>query len=199
MAKYEFGCLMLQVSKEAVHMKELHSIIEKADLYESDDKTEYGFENDPHVTILFGFHDDETKEYTIRIFGEECLNSGHVNIEIKKASLFSNDKYDVLKLDIGGDELKQINKHYSLNYAHTNTFDYHPHMTLAYLKAGTGAKYAKLINSKLKELKLIGKELSCDELIYSRPNNKKIKKKMQLKESLYIKSFIEFVNTLDRS
>lgn len=198
MAKYKFGCLMLKANKEAMHMTVLHLIVEKEDLYESDDKSEYGFENDPHVTILFGFHDDGSKEYPIRVFGEECLNKASIDIKIKKASVFTNDEFDVLKLDVESSQLEKINKHYATNYAHTNTFDYHPHMTLAYLKSGTGAKYAKLVNVKLKELKLIGKELSCDELIYSRPNHKKTKKKMQLKETIQILKFTDFKNTLDR-
>jgi 2'-5' RNA ligase/GNAT superfamily N-acetyltransferase len=130
----EYGCLMLDVNIK--NWQELLDRIDDNDVY---DEIGFGKENEPHITVLYGFHDDVNVD---DIISDVKSLKEPIQFSFKSASLFSNDEYDVLKFDIESDELIKLNKHFKDNYDNTSTFPtYHPHLTIAYLKAGTGEKY----------------------------------------------------------
>ena len=130
---YNEGCCMLYLN---VSLDELHDKINKKDL------TEDGIEDEPHVTLLYGFKEnvdiDDIKKAIDGIeFGE---------IKLLKVSLFENDEHDVLKYDVSGDGLKEafakLNK-----IPNDNKYDdYKPHITLGYIKSGKGQKYVDIFN-----------------------------------------------------
>jgi hypothetical protein len=79
----------------------------------------------------------------------------------------------VLKFDIKGDNIHETNKDLQ-QYPFTSNFpDYHPHMTIAYLKPGTGKRYAKM----LKEFEY---DLIPQYVVYSKPNGDKDKIKIKV-------------------
>ncbi len=92
------------------------------------------------------------------------------------ASLFEN-QYDVLKFDVryptkGGAFLHKCNTALRELPYQNDYPDYHPHMTIAYLKKGTGKKYCNLLENK--EYSLLPAYA-----VYSQPDGTKTKMKIK--------------------
>lgn len=158
--KYEFGALMLEVEYE--NWKDIINEIPKKDLY---NEPGFGYETEPHVTILFGFHKGTDIDKVKEMIKENC--DGPIEITLKAISFFDNKEkgYDVVKFDVGGQKLHQLNKLMTDNFKFTSDFpDYHPHMTIAYVKPGKGKVYSK--SSKNIKVK-------CNKFIFSSPDKKK--------------------------
>lgn len=164
--KNDFGALMVFLDVEKKKWKELQDLINEDDLYTEENDSSYGREMDPHVTILYGLHDD-IKDEDI----EEDINEiKEPKIAFKSISSFNNDKFDVLKFDVKSEDLNKLNKKFS-EYPNTNKFpDYHPHVTTCYVKAGKSEKYIKLLNDYLKENNL---DITPNKIVYSKTNGTK--------------------------
>jgi 2'-5' RNA ligase len=140
----EFDCIMLycDITKKAWKNKWL-SKIDKEDLYEGeedDDKGKYGLEDEPHITLLWGIHSEEVD----RKMAEAMVQAlSKTEVDTENISIFENEEYDVVKIDIiPSDMLLQYRKIFEETLPNTQTFpDFHPHMTLAYVKKGEGKKY----------------------------------------------------------
>jgi 2'-5' RNA ligase len=104
-----------------------------------DDLAEDGRETDIHATCLYGLH-CETPD-SVR---EALASEGPIQIKLGKTSTFpahGDHQYDVVKADVESADLHRINAKLSA-LPHTNKYpDYHPHVTLAYVKAGVGKQY----------------------------------------------------------
>jgi len=147
----KYGCLMLMLPD---HIKmlamEIASQIDPADLHET------GIEDETHVTVKYGFLDSVTPGQIASTI------QGYIPVmaHLQKLDLFKNDEFDVLKVNVEGVKLRQMNEAVSkLPNADTRT-EYNPHMTIAYLKPGMGEKYLKLDNP-LNGMRVLG------ELVYS--------------------------------
>ena len=97
-------------------------------------------EKEPHITLLYGLYEnvtwDDVKKYLSPLEEYKTM--------LYNISLFENDEFDVLKMDINSDKMIKTNKLLRDNLPHDDLHpEYHPHMTIAYLKAGTGKKYEK--------------------------------------------------------
>jgi hypothetical protein len=161
--KYEYGCAMIYFTFD--EMNKIHDLIDSNDLYEEEGE-DFGLETEPHVTLLFGLHDDVSQESVEKVLDKYTFYT----CKAHNPSLFKNEKYDVLKFDIEGDNLSDINKELK-EFPHTSDYpDYHPHMTIAYLKPGKGQKYA----NKIKELS-DKYWLAPQYAVYSKPSGKKDK------------------------
>lgn len=100
------------------------------DLYQVEDK--YGRETEPHVTVLYGLLDSHPEKFK-KFFAEQKP----FNFELKKMSFFENEKYKVLKIEVIGDNLIELNKKMKKEFYHKDSFpEYNPHVTIAYLKKG---------------------------------------------------------------
>lgn len=137
--KHDYGCVMLYF--KFPNMFKIHRQIDPNDLYEEDEDNSFGLEDEPHVTLLYGLHDGVSTDDVVNILDKfsygEC--------QLHNPSLFQNDNYDVLKFDVRGNNLHETNKEL-IKHPHTTDFpEYHPHMTMAYLKPGKGEKYAKML------------------------------------------------------
>jgi 2'-5' RNA ligase len=130
---YDYGCAMLSI--ESPELKEISGFIDKNDLHE------YGIENSHHVTLLYGIHSDEVSD---DIVFDICTQFTYPKIRLHNLSLFKNDKFDVLKLEVDCDVLHKVNKELT-KLPHTTQYpNYVPHVTIAYLKPGLGEKYLSL-------------------------------------------------------
>lgn len=158
---YNYGAVMLYFNFPEI--KKIHNKIEKNDLYEKEGDSSYGIEDDPHTTLLYGIHSDEVVDQDIV---DVVSNIPFGICIINNVSIFDNPEYDVLKFDVIGKGLKECNTALK-KFKHTNDYpDYHPHLTIAYLKKGLGEKY----------IKLFGKEdyqMIPSKGVYSKPDGEK--------------------------
>lgn len=101
-----------------------------------DQLAEKGTEKEPHITALYGLHDeDPTAVHKL------LANEPPITATLGKASIFHTDDADVLKVDVDSPDLHRINKSLA-SLPHTNTHgEYKPHVTIAYLQKGQGAQY----------------------------------------------------------
>lgn len=155
---HEYSCAMLYY--DMPEMRSLHSLIDEADVYTEEDDESYGLEKNPHVTLLYGLHDNEIDPEEVKGI---CTKHKYPELKLHNVSAFKNDKYDVLKFDVDSEKLHQVNKELtSLPYT-TDYPDYHPHSTIGYLKPGTADKYIQ---------KFKGKEYTVNpnKIVYSRAN-----------------------------
>jgi len=166
--KHDFGCVMLYFNIDKKVWTKFQEVIDKGDIYTEDGDQGYGLEDKPHVTVLYGLHatnpDSTIKELIDEMEGPK--------LNLRKISIFENDKFDVLKFDIIGDSKKKLEK-MNAKFAklpHTTDYpDYHPHATICYLKPGTGKKYIKT---------LTGDDIITVEpkqVVYSKPDGSEIK------------------------
>jgi 2'-5' RNA ligase len=139
-----YGCLMLMmpVSIRSLAMQ-IAAQINPDDLFEPGDNwSSTAIVDDTHVTVKYGFLDSVTPEQiTPQIQGLLPLT-----VKIGDLSLFQNDDFDVLKLNVDGAELRQMNAIVSRLPNEDSHPVYNPHMTIAYLKPGMGAKYLSVTN-----------------------------------------------------
>jgi len=139
-----FGCVMLEGKVENWDTLHLDGI-DKSDLYDNSDH-EFGLEETPHMTLIYGIHEDEIDPSVIREVIKDNIES--FNILIRKIGYFESDDYDVVKYDI--EPTKNLLKYRKLfldSFENTQTFkEFHPHMTLAYVKKGKGKTYAKKLD-----------------------------------------------------
>jgi 2'-5' RNA ligase len=104
---------------------------------------EKGKEDEPHVTILYGIKDALEGLKAIQAAQPKIAKAiPTISCTIKSLTAFENPDGDVLKLDIDSTQLVALNKYLRSITEYTSSFpDYHPHLTIAYLKAGTAKKY----------------------------------------------------------
>lgn len=142
--KHDYGCVMIFLDITKDGWSALLDLVDDEDVYTEEGDSGYGKETTPHATILYGLHGDIEDEDVEAIIDEVTKP----DIELKKVSMFENDKFDVLKFDVESDDLNKYNKMFT-KLPHTNKYpDYHPHTTIAYLKKGAGDKYVKLLNKR---------------------------------------------------
>jgi len=137
---YDYGCVMVYFDIDEDWWGERQSEIKDEDIYHgTKEDPGYGREDEPHVTILYGLHSDIPDE-TI----EELVKKMTApEVTLKEIGMFDNANrgFDVVKFDVEGQDLHDMNTMFA-KLPHTTDYpDYHPHSTLAYVKAGTGKKY----------------------------------------------------------
>ena len=122
-------------------VKDLQNKIPEDELYTDDNSPhDYGLEKETHVTLVPCL-DNDTKINDIKKYLKEISRYKTILTNI---SLFKNDDYDVLKCDAQSVLLKDTNKNITEEFpTHSEFKDYHPHLTIAYLKSGMGDKYVK--------------------------------------------------------
>jgi 2'-5' RNA ligase len=105
------------------------------------DLADKGREEEPHVTVLYGLEGEDPKEVADLLKGEKPIKAKIQGVSIFPAKEAGD--YDVVKLDIDSPDLRRLNTKLKQNLPYTSDYpDYKPHVTLAYVKAGTGKKYA---------------------------------------------------------
>jgi 2'-5' RNA ligase len=154
---YEYGCVMLFYKLPQI--QEIHDKIDAADIYTSSGDNSFGLEEEPHITLLYGFHSDVDPDEVLDV----CKKHKYPKLTLGNSSCFNNPEYDVLKFDVTGKVLHKVNAELS-KFPHTTNFpDYHPHSTIGYIKKGKGQRYADLLNNK-------SYKVTPEKLVYSLPN-----------------------------
>jgi hypothetical protein len=162
-AERQYSCAMLYFNEDI--LDGIGDLIGPEDLYTEEEG--FGLETEPHCTLLYGLHDDEVSlEDITKVLDKYTYTTckGH------NVSCFNNPKYDVLKYDIMGDNLIDTNEELKQFPFTSNYPDYHPHMTIAYLKPGMGDKYIDKLNKEKGEI-----FLTPQYAVYSQPDRTKHK------------------------
>ena len=157
----KYGCVMLYFDFPTID--QIHGVINDEDVFQDPDDPSFGLETEPHTTLLYGLHDGVTKQNIKNILDKFTFDT----FKISNASLFENENFDVLKFDVVGDGLYEANAEL-VKYPNTQTYpDYHPHLTIAYLKPGKGKQYVKELNG-------LEFELTPKYAVYSMPSGDEI-------------------------
>jgi hypothetical protein len=166
---YDYGCMMIYY--DAPGWEKVMDMIHPNDLYEEEDNDQFGIEHEPHITILFGLHSDEIDDDELF---SHLLDHDPPEISLSKITTFDNPKYDVVKFDVEGDGLHDMNKALRDNFPYTNDYpDYHPHSTIGYVQPGIGKKYKRNLTKPF--------VLQPNKLVYSKPDGSKITKEFNVK------------------
>jgi len=167
--KHEYGCVMLFFPVPAEFWNKVQDRVDDKDVFS--EKDEDGEEkngrqsaSEAHVALLYGYTDtlpDEDVEEIINTFKP-------IDITLRKISTFNNDEFDVLKFDVEGDELFDYNKLLSELPNETKFPDYHPHLTICYMKKGT---VTSEMTKDLSETDLL--VTTASKIVYSKPDGTK--------------------------
>jgi len=155
---YEYGCIMLYFNFPELGKIQEH--IDEEDVYEDPEDPSYGLEDEPHITLLYGLHDDVTLEQINKIINNFTFST----IEIFNPSLFENEDYDVLKFEADDEILNNVNKKLKTLPFTSKFNDYQAHMTIGYIKPGMGKKYV----NKFKDLRFA---INPSYVVYSYPSD----------------------------
>jgi 2'-5' RNA ligase len=148
----EYGVLMVNCKID--NWKDKLGKIDKDDVYE---RKGFGKETEPHVTILYGFHDNVKPSEVLASIKDKAKNP--IEMELTKISYFETPEYDVVKYDVKSDLLYELNK-IAKSFPHTTNFpNYNPHMTISYVKKGRGKKYVEDLKQPIK--------IKSKEIVYS--------------------------------
>jgi 2'-5' RNA ligase len=156
---YNYGCLMAEFPEHVADSIIAYGLtIDEDDIY-YDGTGEHGRESEIHITVKYGFIDASP-------FDVLAVQDDPMMATLQSVTLFENERYDVLKIDVFSPDIHE------LNYAVTESFEtkssfpvYHPHVTIAYLKSGTGKKY---LTDRFK-----GVDVKITDLKYSDPGGTK--------------------------
>ena len=155
--KFEYGGVMLSFTFPEI--TKIHEMMDPDDIYYEECDRSFGLEDESHTTLLFGLHEGVTSEDVSGVLD----NFKFGTCRVSDASLFQNPQYDVLKFDVSGTDLHNANRELK-KFPHTSNFpDYHPHLTVGYLKPGRGKKYVKKLSG-------LSFGLTPEYAVYSKPN-----------------------------
>lgn len=153
MAKNELFCLNIYMNNVKYSFSSVHINLPKtlseeiinwgkknipeSEVFKNPDDPSFGREDEIHLTVLYGIHSDSAKDTKKVLAGQKPFD-----IELGKISIFSNEKFDVVKIGIQSKELLKLNKKFTEQIIFTNKYkEYEPHVTIAYVKKGKGWKY----------------------------------------------------------
>ena len=139
---YENGCIMLELPIS--NWDEILSIINEEDIYDvQGGKIPFGLQKRAHLTLLYPIKKsvafDEVKSVLDKVFKDEPIN-----LVTKKIEVFEGTNYDILVIKVEDNPyLKKIHYYLSQHIHNYNRHSFNPHITIGYIKKGTGDKYCK--------------------------------------------------------
>jgi hypothetical protein len=160
-SQYQFGCVLVDYnfSNWQQFLEEILKI-QDDDVYEVEGQN-YGIEPRPHLTLLYGLHQEVSNEQVQSCF--TGFNIDDFKVHINGIDIFENEQYDVIKLNVvKTQKLEEIHQRLTKLPNSDKYPQYNPHITCAYVKSGLGKKY---IHGDYKhEIQNINK------IVYTRPN-----------------------------
>jgi 2'-5' RNA ligase len=151
----EFSYSSTQVNFEGM---DKHAILDFGkNFIDPTDLVEWGLETTVHCTIKYGI---ETND--VNPLREIAKMTKPISLVLGKTSIFStNPDYDVVKIDVLSQDLRNLNKLIKDSVPCTDTFPvYMPHVTIGYCKSGSGQKY---VGNTMFE----GKQFTFNKFIFS--------------------------------
>lgn len=121
-------------------IKDLHKDIKQEEIFD-DDSNDYGLEKESHVTLVPCL-DNETDLEKLKSYLKDLSEYKAVLTDISK---FECEDYDVLKCNVVSQNLNETNKNILKDFESYSEYkdNYHPHLTVAYMKKGMADKYLR--------------------------------------------------------
>jgi 2'-5' RNA ligase len=142
--KYK-GCLMVSFDIPNWSFY-LGNLIEPNDVYSEykNGEEDKGIQlKTPHCTILYGIYNDVQQSDLLRYL----LPLQSIPVKFGNITIFENNNFDVVKMDVKSEELNKINRNIINNIPYSSSYKvYKSHVTLGYVKKGTGQKYLRTNN-----------------------------------------------------
>ncbi len=146
----EFSCVMCSIPNKLHNsIAKIQKHIPKESIIEIEDYY--------HITLLYGLHSqdiDEIEQAVIKILSVMPKIKG----KFKKITKFDEGKKGYpIKFDIESKSLEVANYLLKSNCKHTQTFEYHPHATLAYVDGSTKLKLPNIlydVEFEIEEIKI---------------------------------------------
>jgi 2'-5' RNA ligase len=111
--------------------------IPEKDVYVDGDNAK-GREDESHVTVKYGLVDAKPSRELLGIL----KNTKPFDIELGPISLFRNDNFDVVKMEVISPELRALNSKICKACPNEDKHpEYNPHVTIAYVKPGAGDRF----------------------------------------------------------
>lgn len=157
--KNEYGCLMAMVKPTyGPHIVKMNkTAIPSGILYIDDNDPTYGYDEEPHVTIKYGFVPDLTRRDLASILSD----IKPFVVRLMGLSQFKNERYDVVKFDVECGEQLRLLRERCDGYANEDKYpEYKPHMTLAYVQKDKFPDIGKVldINVPITRFKYSGRD-----------------------------------------
>lgn len=150
--EHEFSCVLLQLPGDLSF-----DIRQLGDRIAQDDLAGDGREENPHITVKFGLHADDATELSRLVADAEPIA-----IQLGPCGVFTGPEHDVVRIDVIGEGIKELNAMIARSMQHTDTHpEFIPHITIAYVKPGLGQRYASDLND------LEGRVAVFDKVIFS--------------------------------
>jgi len=163
---YSYSCLMAPIPEPLASEIRGYGLSIPDDRIYDDEDGELGREDEPHTTVKYGLHTTDPDE--IR---EALKDQPPFKITLGATSVFYNDEYVVMKLNVHGGGIRDLNRFVCDNLEYTDKFrDYNPHCTIAYVKKDESDPY--WFNEYWTD-EFEGKTAEISELIFSVPSGKK--------------------------
>jgi hypothetical protein len=142
--KNEYGCLMAIVPPtHGPHIVKFgKTVIPQSLLYTKPDDDSYGYDNEPHVTVKFGYAPDLNKQDLATIL----RGIKPFNVILHALTQFNNSDFDVVKFDAESPVLRELRTRAD-RFPNQDKFpEYKPHMTLAYVKPNSFGHIKEKLN-----------------------------------------------------
>lgn len=139
-----------------------YKTIPERSIFSDPDKPSFGREDNAHITVLYGI--ETAKNHLV-----SSLFKGRKPFEVKlgNMSLFNNNVFDVLKIEVFSLDLHDLNSMLVKNLDVVQSYpEYIPHVTIAYLKKDKGRDYVGC-------QKFNDRKFEVNELIFSSKDGNK--------------------------
>ena len=168
---YENGCIMLELPIS--NWDEILSIINEEDIYDvQGGKIPFGLQKRAHLTLLYPIKKsitfDEVKPHLDAVVKDEPITVVTKNIEV-----FEGTNYDILVIKVEDNPyLKNIHNYLSQHIHNYNRHSFNPHITIGYIKKGTGDKYCKDLRLEISGIDTITYSHKGEDSLYKVNENK---------------------------
>jgi hypothetical protein len=158
--RYEVGVIIAKVKDDDAQkiMDFNYGFIPEQVLYTQE--FNHGREKEPHITVKYGL----TESYSPNQIQDILRDINPFKVDVRGISTFNNPKFDVVKFDVDGKELRHLNAIFSKLPNKDTHPEYHGHLTLAYVKKGSGNRFIRP-TSKIAKIEI-------NEIIYSNKGTK---------------------------
>lgn len=153
--KDDYSCVMAEL--DSITSRDIKGLLAKINSEDIHKKTEE--EDEPHITIRYGLHTEIPNEVRSVLRGTQMpLKAAILGVDIFEPG---ERDYDVLVLKANSPDIELLNDKLGKLENTTEFKFYQPHITIAYLKRGTGKNYRTMTTG------LEGKEIEINVLEFS--------------------------------